>query len=425
MSSFDGPLLSQSEQTIVRVLHKTILATHYDDPTDQDAFLTISANSLLQLRAQVASFASTPDLSECVFQLRTLIHRNNSLLKAPSNKTLDAITSFAGEIVHKRQLLRERAKASKARASGAMAAAARSERRAALKLAAESAVKPSSPDEDAVSIPSSDEEPDSPIPPSKNEALPAINTAVSSAPVPVRSHTGLISPLSELEGLLLRVQLSAPLAGQLNSPPLSNPSLPDLEPIVSPLSPVVHRNDRVKRKRRVTFPACTTTAPCHVADHTPELRSHRCSNTNRNDPRPVSAFHLQQLSFDGGLPMSRLRSGGLPVPTSTSAGNSKSLRTRHPKARKPALRNLNVASTVLPHPTSSCLALRAKLTNPVPVLSLFIYLVPWNNSEAAYFLLPHRAVELAHNAPPSLPIPSTQGFLIDCVPDQHYVSRIE
>jgi hypothetical protein len=75
--------------------------------------------SQLQLCAQVASFASTPDLSECVFQLRTLIHRNNSLLKAPSNKTLDAITSFAGEIMQKCQLLRERTKASKARASGA------------------------------------------------------------------------------------------------------------------------------------------------------------------------------------------------------------------------------------------------------------------------------------------------------------------
>ncbi|KAJ7905888.1 hypothetical protein B0H13DRAFT_2334090 [Mycena leptocephala] len=297
MSSFDGPLLSQSEQTIVRVLHKTILATHYDDPADQEP----SSQFPLILCFNFASscfFASTPDLSECVFQLRTLIHRNNSLLKAPSNKTLDAITSFAGEIVQKRQLLRERAKASKARASGAMAAAARSERRAALKLAAISPAilagrRP-------VSIPSSDEEPDSPIPPSKNEALPAINTAVSSAPVPVRSHTGLISPLSELEGLLLRVQLSAPLAGQLNSPPLSNPSLPDLEPIVSPLSPVVHRNDRVKRKRRVTFPrvyydrALSRRRVLIPPNSVPIARS----NTNRNDPRarvrvPPSATQLR------------------------------------------------------------------------------------------------------------------------------------
>jgi hypothetical protein len=48
MSTFNLPRLSQSDEAAMRKLHKTIRATRYEDPLDQDAFLVASATSVVR-----------------------------------------------------------------------------------------------------------------------------------------------------------------------------------------------------------------------------------------------------------------------------------------------------------------------------------------------------------------------------------------
>jgi hypothetical protein len=82
------------------------------------------------------SFAIVPDLAECVFTIRSMMHSNNARLGAPISATFISLQDFAGEIIRKRQLIRERRRAQADRLRAAEGVAARMERRAALEHAA-------------------------------------------------------------------------------------------------------------------------------------------------------------------------------------------------------------------------------------------------------------------------------------------------
>lgn len=47
MSTFDASLLTSAEAASVRALHKSVCATQYEDPVDQDTFLVASARSVV------------------------------------------------------------------------------------------------------------------------------------------------------------------------------------------------------------------------------------------------------------------------------------------------------------------------------------------------------------------------------------------
>ncbi|KAJ7838079.1 hypothetical protein B0H14DRAFT_3870200 [Mycena olivaceomarginata] len=217
MSAFDAPRLSLADEAAIRKLLKTLRATRYKDPVDQDAFLVASANSVLPFRPQVASFALVSEVGECVFTLRSALHSNNARLPNPSTDILTAIQDFAGEIACKRQLFRERNRAQADRARAAEGVAARAERRAALKHAAR-VNKPPSTDEDAVSIPSSGEESDAEEPSGIQHPSSPIVADVSTTAVPLLDP----GPSSEKSS-------QRPVA----SPSSPSPSLPALVPIAS------------------------------------------------------------------------------------------------------------------------------------------------------------------------------------------------
>ncbi|KAJ7436543.1 hypothetical protein FB451DRAFT_1193839 [Mycena latifolia] len=156
MPSLDTSGLPKPEQDAIRLLHKTVRATCYDDPVDQDAFLVASAHSVLALREHVVSFASSQELSKCVFTIRIALHQNNSRFESTSGEVLAAISDFAGEIVRSHQLIRDCHHAQCTRLRAEAGAAARAEHREALQYANKK--RALSPDEDTVSIPSDDEE---------------------------------------------------------------------------------------------------------------------------------------------------------------------------------------------------------------------------------------------------------------------------
>ncbi|KAJ6556682.1 hypothetical protein B0H10DRAFT_1967571 [Mycena sp. CBHHK59/15] len=219
MPSFDAPRLSLSEEDAVQALHKTIRATRYDDPVDQDAFL--SPFHPASVPEQIASFASSPDLSECVFSIRTGLHQNNSCLESTtSGDVLIAVSDFAGEIIRSRQLFRDRQRDQTVHLHAEEAAVARAERREALKYAEKK--RALSPDEDTVSIPSDDEEPVSnnrPVSLTVEPSSPAdgTNTTVVASPVRVLS-LALLSPLPELESLMFSIRLTSPALAPIGFP---------------------------------------------------------------------------------------------------------------------------------------------------------------------------------------------------------------
>ncbi|KAK7062308.1 hypothetical protein R3P38DRAFT_2597356 [Favolaschia claudopus] len=253
--TFDSPVLSTADEKIVRDLQKTLRATHYDDPVDQATFLGAAAESLLSFRSQVASFALSAELAECVFTLRTQFQKNNSHFTAPPSKAYADILGFVGEIISKRQLFRDRKRAQTERKSGAEAAIARAQRRDALEYAAGKASKktstPAPKDEDCVSIPSDDEKLDNKqlavikIPETPKIA-PIANSSVVSSPI-----QALSSPLSpDVRSLMFNLRLNHPML----VPPVSPcPSLPGLEQIESPSYRPILGNE-LARMRRVTLP---------------------------------------------------------------------------------------------------------------------------------------------------------------------------
>ncbi|KAJ7306270.1 hypothetical protein DFH08DRAFT_824720 [Mycena albidolilacea] len=282
MSAFDAPRLSLADEAAIRKLLKTVRATRYEDPVDQDAFLVASANSVLPFRPQVASFALVSEVGECVFTLRSALHSNNARLPNPSADTLTAIQDFAGEIACKRQLFRDRNHAQADRARAADGVAARAERRAALKHAAR-VNKPPSTDEDAVSIPSSGEESDAEEPSGIQHPSSPVVGDVSTTAVPSSTQVSLLAPLS-------------------------------------PLSDLDAQMDRL----RVRSPP---SVPPHTPMQVPQLPPQKC-NFAVLVPRPIPTNSLlPKLNYVDDWLASTRKSGGSHVHRNTSAGSSKRFKT--------------------------------------------------------------------------------------------------
>ncbi|KAJ7300804.1 hypothetical protein DFH08DRAFT_946309, partial [Mycena albidolilacea] len=152
VSSLPGSLPTAHED-VVRKVFKALKATNYEDPVDQDAFLTESAVTVLEFRPQPTSFVLVPELGECIFTLRSMMHLNNARLETPPSDTFLAIQDFAGEIMRKKHLFNDRKRARVDRVQAAKGATSRTEREAALKYAANIGNKsPHSDPEDVVSI---------------------------------------------------------------------------------------------------------------------------------------------------------------------------------------------------------------------------------------------------------------------------------
>ncbi|KAJ7440353.1 hypothetical protein B0H11DRAFT_2253117 [Mycena galericulata] len=151
--------LSKADETVVRKLLKVVRATKYEDPVDQDDFLTDSANTVLNYRSRIDSFAVVAELGECVFTIRSMMHANGVRLGKPPSATFISLQDFAGEIVRKRQLFQERQRANAERVKVVEGMAARIARNEALEYASKQNDKPPiSPDADAISIPSSSDD---------------------------------------------------------------------------------------------------------------------------------------------------------------------------------------------------------------------------------------------------------------------------
>ncbi|KAK7024872.1 hypothetical protein R3P38DRAFT_2778867 [Favolaschia claudopus] len=234
-SSTTSSTLSAADETSILRLHKSVRATAFDDPADQDEFLASSADTVLQFREQIQSFASTPAVAECVFTIRSKMQQNNLKLKTPPAAIFASIVNFAGDIIRERQLLRDRKTSATVRARAEAGAAARSERRAAIKLANRISKRKSIPDPDAVSIPSSDDS--EYLPPSPNPTLVEPRSPrVKSEPLSP-SMPGLLSPMDipELAGLhFLSLHMGRPLVSQPASPSLPPASQPHRVPIELP-----------------------------------------------------------------------------------------------------------------------------------------------------------------------------------------------
>ncbi|KAF8202653.1 hypothetical protein K438DRAFT_1965145 [Mycena galopus ATCC 62051] len=233
MSASIPSRLSPCGEEVVRKIFKTVRATKYEDPVDQDSFLMGSANAVLKFRSQVDSFALVPELAECVFTIRSMMHSNSTRLGTPFHETFILVQDFAGEIVRKRQLFRDRKRANENRLRAAEGAAARMERRAALEKAAHlNSAVPHSPGEDVVSIPSGDESGgDEPPPIPHNPPASPITVDLTNNPVIKQVRlAAYLSPLADLDARLARLSLSALPCSPPRSPSSPNLSLPDLVP---------------------------------------------------------------------------------------------------------------------------------------------------------------------------------------------------
>ncbi|KAJ6612904.1 hypothetical protein B0H10DRAFT_2222676 [Mycena sp. CBHHK59/15] len=263
--------LSKVDEAVVRKLFKIVHATKYEDPVDQDAFLVESANTVLQFRPQVASFVLIPELGECVFSIRAMMHASSARLGTPFSDAFVSIQDFAGEILRKRQTFRERKRANADRIRVAEGMAASAERRAALEHASNLNTKPpASPDEDAVSIPSSSDESgaDEPLRVAMNPPSSPIKVDPSQAQP--SSQAVLLSPLGELGFRLGRLTLGAPHHVPPSSPLSPSLSLPDLVPdftLGQHRLPV--KGGGWKRGRTRTFPTHAPVVQCNTLQLVP------------------------------------------------------------------------------------------------------------------------------------------------------------
>ncbi|KAJ7141576.1 hypothetical protein C8R46DRAFT_581300 [Mycena filopes] len=303
MVSIDPPRLTDSEETSIRTLHKSVRATRYEDPGDQQEFLIAAARSVLVFRKQVASFASNAELGECVFAIRAQMQVNNTRVSTPPDETFATITDFAGEIARTRQLVRDRRRIQSEKVRAEEGVAARAERRDALQHAAKLKFqKIRSPHEDVVSIPSDSESEDPPQAPAlvatKASTATAEPAAVAS-PIPVRPAE-LLSPLLELENLMSSLRINNLPFGRPVSP--STPrSLPDLVPIDSPPFNV-QQNERGRRllRRNTTMPRrhrSPTHTPVNTRAPTPFPLPILAANTAVLIPRPANPIHRRRLSY--------------------------------------------------------------------------------------------------------------------------------
>ncbi|KAJ7818324.1 hypothetical protein B0H14DRAFT_2839491 [Mycena olivaceomarginata] len=341
MSSSPTPsYLSKAGEDLVRKLYKTVQATRYEDPVDQDSFLTGSAKIVLSFRSQVLSFAVVPDLAECVFNIRSLMHNNYCRLATPFSDTFIHLQDFASEIAHKRQLIRERKRSQADRARAANDIAARIEHQAAFEHPAPTADKVlHSHEEDAVSIPSATEGSagGEALPVPKDPPTSAITTDSTNPPVISQAHP--LSPLHELEARLRRLSLSAPLPTPPRSPSSPSPSLPDLVPDFT----VTHPNLHVKGNGWGRGRTMARSHRCNSSMPTPDAR-----NSSTATP-VVRAYTMRLVPRPFGLPprppkakfvddwlVSVPKSTGSPAHRKRSAGSSNRSNNPNHLLRRPS-----------------------------------------------------------------------------------------
>ncbi|KAK6992343.1 hypothetical protein R3P38DRAFT_3289915 [Favolaschia claudopus] len=224
-------ILSKSEEDIIRSLHKTLRATHYEDPSDQRKFLEECARVLLVFQNRPSSFAMSTELGEYVFLLRAEMHKNSLVLPSPASNYYSAVVDFAGKVARKRIEYFRNLKLAPIKPLPAIdAAKANGSQQEVPDAVAHTSKTSSTPvGDDAVSIPSDDE----------YEVV-----ARPSTPVPE-----LLSPLPELQSLMLSLRLNGVAPFSPSSP---SPSLPDLVPIDSPtlqVLPPFRANDAVQVER--------------------------------------------------------------------------------------------------------------------------------------------------------------------------------
>ncbi|KAK7034173.1 hypothetical protein R3P38DRAFT_3496502 [Favolaschia claudopus] len=224
-------ILSKAEEDIIRSVHKTLRATHYEDPSDQKKFLEECARVLLVFRNRPSSFAMSTELGEYVFLLRAEMHKNSLVLPSPASNYYSSVVDFAGKVARKRIEYFRNLKLAPIKPLPAIDAAKANEshQEAPDAVACTSKAPVTLGDDDAVSIPSDDE----------YEVV-----ARPSTPIPE-----LLSPLPELQSLMLSLRLNGVAPFSPSSP---SPSLPDLVPIESPTLqalPPFHANDAVQVER--------------------------------------------------------------------------------------------------------------------------------------------------------------------------------
>ncbi|KAJ7333497.1 hypothetical protein DFH08DRAFT_966315 [Mycena albidolilacea] len=310
-SSPTSSYLSKAGEDLVRKLYKTVQATRYKDPVDQDSFLTGSAKIVLSFRSQVLSFAVVPDLAECVFNIRSSMHNNYSCLATPFSDTFIHLQDFASEIAHKHQLIREQKRSQADRARTANDIAARIEHQAAFEHPA----------------PTADKDP-------PTSAI----TADSTNP-PVISQAHLLSPLHELEARLRRLSLSAPLPTPPRSPSSPSPSLPDLVPDFS----VTHPNLHVKGNGWGRGRTMACSHRCNSSMLTPDARNSSTatpvvrSYTMRLVPRPFGLPpRPPKAKFVDDWLVSVPKSTGSPAHRKRSAGSSNRSNNPNHLLRRPS-----------------------------------------------------------------------------------------
>ncbi|KAJ6536515.1 hypothetical protein DFH09DRAFT_1324546 [Mycena vulgaris] len=293
--------LSKPAQDIVCKVLKTIRATKYKDPVDQEAFLLESANAVLPFRSQLASFVLVPDLGECVFTLRSMMHASNAHLGTALNEAFTSIQEFVGEIVRHRHVIRDRRLAHADHIRAAEGVATRIECSAALEHAASiEKAAPRSPDEDCVSIPSSGDESSSDALPAapKNSLLSPVSVDSTGPPPSSRVRTALLlSPLNELEVRLGRMSLDTFPFIPLRSPLSSSPSLPDLVPdyvLNQHWLPV--KGDGLKRGRT------TTRKLVRSSSHLPACQADSLQRNSRTRVPVVQCHTLQMVPRPFGPP---------------------------------------------------------------------------------------------------------------------------
>ncbi|KAK6966955.1 hypothetical protein R3P38DRAFT_3380838 [Favolaschia claudopus] len=299
-------ILSKSEEDIIRSLHKTLRATRYEDPSDQRKFLEDCARVLLVFQNRPSSFAMSTELGEYVFLLRAEMHKNSLVLPSPASNCYSAVVDFAGKVARKRIEYFRNLKLAPIKPLPAIdAAKANGSQQEVPDAVAHTSKTSSTPvGDDAVSIPSDDE----------YEVV-----ARPSTPAPE-----LLSPLPELQSLMLSLRLNGVAPFSPSSP---SPSLPDLVPIDSPtlqVLPQFRANDAVQVERG-QIPRLPTPYPYQRPRRMPILAPMPVLASR--DPRlanPAYVRLLQKHNSAGALLNSRPKSTVSSARKNTRRGSSKS-----------------------------------------------------------------------------------------------------
>ncbi|KAJ7725160.1 hypothetical protein B0H16DRAFT_1471945 [Mycena metata] len=335
MPSVTPPCLDKSQEDSVRTLFKSVRATKYEDPADQDAFLLAAARSVLHFRPQVASFAASSDIGECVFAIRTALVSNNIRLTTTPDPIISSISDFAGEIVRLRQTVRDRKRAQSEQLRAEEGVAARTARREALESAAKRELNKSDPD--VVSIPS-DDDPIAPHPsPLRVKSYTKSLQEESPSPSMPVCPTELLSPLLELEGMMYSLQMSSPRV-LLASPSLPSQSLQAPVQIAKRPHHVHHANECVLRApvtnglpfNRGRSP---TQKPLNLPLPTPAATPTKLSNVAVLVPRPLNRAHRPKYSYVDDWLASRQNFTANPVPRNTFFGDFSPSRNQLPRVK--------------------------------------------------------------------------------------------